>query len=77
MGIPFFSSLLSLDRGREDARLVRWAISQLTSIHSPNADAELDRFSNEIGRLPDGSLWEQRLVGFKQEIRDIRRAGAK
>ena len=32
-------------------RLIRWAVAKLESMHSPSADAELDRFADQLARL--------------------------
>lgn len=70
-------SVLSVDNGAEDTRLAWWAINQLASMHSPNADAELDRFASEIGKLPEGFPKREHLSVFKQAVQDIQRARAK
>ena len=67
-------SVLRLDTASEDERLVRWAISQLASMHSANADAELDKFANGIDKLPRESAMQRGLYGFSEQIRTIRRA---
>jgi hypothetical protein len=69
--VKALASVLSAENGPEDDRLVRWAISQLAGMHTPNADAELNRFALEIGRLPTSSSPQQRFSIFKQEIDHI------
>jgi hypothetical protein len=61
-------SVLSVENFIDDDRLIRWAMYELMSLRTPNANAELKRFATEIGRLPNGSAHQQRLSGFRQEI---------
>ncbi|MCC6367216.1 MAG: hypothetical protein IT165_27160 [Bryobacterales bacterium] len=60
------SSVLRVD-GDAEEMLLRWAIYQLEEMHSPAADAELDRFATEIGKLPVSSQ-RQRLEILKKRI---------
>lgn len=48
-------SVLKADAEPVDDRLLRWAIQQLAAMRSPSADAELQRFAVEAGRLTGGS----------------------
>ena len=62
--------------GTETTRLQLWAIHQLDAMRSPEADAEMDRFAAEIGKLPEQSPARQRLslpMGAIQEIQNHRR----
>ena len=59
-------SVLTTDTNPDDERLVRWAIEQLAAMHSPAADAELKRFSADLGE--EGSLLHQRWSHFKREV---------
>jgi hypothetical protein len=70
-------SVLSVEDGTEDDRLVRWAIYQLVEMRTPSADAELNRFASEIGSLPVGSPLQTRLSTFKREIDDTSKASVK
>jgi hypothetical protein len=56
----------------EDARVTRWAIDELASMHSSKADEMLDRYATEIERLPAGSLERQRQSEFRQTILTLR-----
>ena len=59
-------SVLSTDTSSDDERLIRWAIDKLAAMHSPGADAELQRFSTELGE--PGSLLHQRWSRFKPKV---------
>lgn len=61
------------DQGRFPSHpdLVGWAISQLQDMKSPRADAELQRFADEIEDLADGSERKQSLWGYRIEIRGM------
>jgi hypothetical protein len=77
--VKALGSVLNVD-GAEGTRLQLWAIYQLDSMHFPQADAELDRFAGEIGRLPERSMERQSLSlaeGIVRNIRNDRRARAK
>lgn len=69
-------SILRMDNAEVSDRLTRWAIFQLDSMNSPTADAELDRFSNEMGKLREGSPAYARYWEFKEMIRAHREARA-
>jgi hypothetical protein len=43
-----------MDNGTLSDELIRWALRQLDAMHSPSADAELDRFSSALA----GVYWE-------------------
>jgi hypothetical protein len=49
-------------------RLVGWAVNELSTMQTPAADAELDRFAREIGALPEGSPAKANLGIYRQEI---------
>ncbi len=75
--VKALASLLRVEKAGENARLTEWAIQQLASIHSREAQAELDRFANEIGRLPVASPGRERFLQFREVIRSIPRASEK
>jgi hypothetical protein len=70
-------SALGVDSAAENARVTWWAIDQLASMHSPNADAELDRFADEIEELPAGSPKREHLSMFEQAVQEVQRARAR
>ncbi len=72
--IKALATVLNVHNNVPNDRLIRWAIQQLDSLHAPAADAELDRFANEIGRLPEDSPARKRLAGFREEIRLVQAA---
>jgi hypothetical protein len=53
--IKALGSALNLQDGAQRERLTTWAIYQLDAMKSPQADAELDRFMEQIRKLPDDS----------------------
>jgi hypothetical protein len=78
--IKALGSVLVLDNSAGDTRLELWAILQLDAMHSPRADAELDRFASEITKVSEQSAKRQRLSLPEGVIRDIqngRRARAR
>jgi hypothetical protein len=75
--IKALASVLSAAGGTADRNLVGWAVSQLSSMRSPSADAELDRFALEIERLPEGSPRKLSLGTYRQEILDFQQERAK
>jgi hypothetical protein len=70
-------SFLSVSEGSNDRDLRAWAINQLYLTKDPKADAELERYLNEIGKLPKDSPQRAALSLTEQMIRvrlDIRRS---
>jgi len=65
-------SVLTVDDGTATAELAQWAVSQLELMHTPQADAELDRFANELDRLPQGSPQRSRFWIARELVRDLR-----
>lgn len=72
--VKALASVLSLGRAGENPRLTEWAIDQLATMHSREAHAELDRFANEIARMPAASPGRERLLRFREDIRISPRA---
>jgi hypothetical protein len=70
-------SVLAIDSDATDDRLIRWAVYQLDLMRSPSADAELDRFAKELGKLRSGTPQYARFSEFDEAIRDSRRRRAK
>ena len=68
--VKALGSVLTLDNPGSD-RLIRWAVAQLDSMHSPSADAELDRFADQLGKLREGPQYE-RFGVFIDELRHVR-----
>lgn len=64
-------SVLKLNIGPDDHKLMWWAIYQLASLQSPEADAELERYRAEIDKLPEGSPAKRQAGLFRQTIRDL------
>ena len=75
--VKALASVLRVEKAGEDARLTEWAIEQLASMHSREAHAELDRFANEIAKLPAASPGRERFLRFREVIRSIPRASEK
>ena len=69
--VKALGSVLTLDNPGSD-RLIRWAVAQLDSMHTPRADAELDRFAIELGKLREGSPEYQRFGLVRAELYDVR-----
>ncbi len=69
--IKALGSVLSVSEGSNDRQLVGWAILQLYSIKAPKADAELERYRVEIGKLPKDSPQRAALLGTEQTIRRL------
>jgi hypothetical protein len=69
-------SVLTVDGAVSD-ELLRWAVYQLGSIHSPDADAELNRFAKELGKLREGSPEYARFWALREDLRRIREKRAK
>jgi hypothetical protein len=69
--VKALASLLSVRSGLIDSELLGWAINQLRDMNSPRADAELDRFADEIDDLPDGSSRKNELWGRRVQIRGM------
>jgi len=56
---------------RDSHKLMWWAIYQLASLQSPEADAALERYRAEIDKLPEGSPAKRQAGLFRQTIRDL------
>lgn len=63
------SSVLDLNAGPQDIRLTRWAIHQLASMQSAEADRVLSRFAEDVGKLQPGSPDDLALWQCREEIR--------
>ena len=70
--VKALGSALALDDGVDDTRLRLWAIYQLDEMHSSEADAELDRFANDISKLPKQSPMRQRVSLLEGVLQDLR-----
>jgi hypothetical protein len=68
--VAALASVLSVAIGADDAnqRLLGWAVNELNSMKSSDADAQLDRFARDIERLPEGSPTKVRLSTYREEI---------
>jgi hypothetical protein len=66
--VKALASVLTVGDESANTRLVGWAVNELNSMQTPAADAELDRFAREIGRLPEGSPAKANLGIYGQEI---------
>jgi hypothetical protein len=70
--VKSLSTLLRVNDARLlDVRLIAWAIRQLSSLHSPEADKKLDSYSAQIAKLPDGSEAKSKLAWLPEEIRSV------
>jgi len=54
-----------------NAQLLAWAINQLRAIDSLGANAEVERFADEIDDLPDESPLKSELWGRRVQIRGL------
>jgi hypothetical protein len=68
------SSFVSLANSFQGRRLLTWAIGNLGAMKSPEADAELDRFRDEIGVALKGDPADPNLLEFQGQINDVRMA---
>jgi hypothetical protein len=59
--IKALGSFLTTSTGVTDSELLGWALNQLRNIGSPQAEAEAQRFADEIENLPDGSTLKNAL----------------
>lgn len=64
--VKALASVLSVNSGVTDSEILEWAINELRSMKSPRAEAEVQRYADEIEALPDGSdlkktLWDERV----------------
>jgi hypothetical protein len=57
--------------GYPGQNLVGWAISQLSAMKSPLADAELQRYLDEMAGLPNGSTLKNELALPAERIRGV------
>lgn len=62
---------LSVGSGVTDPELLGWAINELRAINTPQAEAEVQRFADEIEALPDGSPLKNALWGKRVQIRGM------
>ena len=69
--VKALGSVLAVDSGVTNARLLAWAINQLRAIDSLGANAELERFADEVDDLPDGSPLKSELWGVRVQIRGL------
>jgi hypothetical protein len=67
-----FSSFVSLANSFQGQRLLAWAIENLGSMKSPEADAELDRFRDEIGSVLQGDPGAANLLALRTQINSVR-----
>jgi hypothetical protein len=65
--VKALASILSVNSGSADSRLLGWAIGQLQAMKSPRADAELNRYVNDS--LPAGSPLIEKLAARRFQIR--------
>jgi hypothetical protein len=64
-------SILHVVSGVTDSELLGWAISELRAMHSPRAEAEVQRYADEIEGLPDGSQLKNALWIIRVDIRGM------
>jgi hypothetical protein len=69
-----FSSFMSLANSFQGRRLLTWAIGNLGAMKSSEADAELDRFRDEIGVVLKGDPGDPNLLQFQTQINAVRMA---
>jgi hypothetical protein len=72
--VKALASVLNLDKAGENPRLTSWTIEQLALMHLREAHAELDRFANEIAKMPVASPGRERFLRFREDIRISPRA---
>jgi hypothetical protein len=69
--IKALASLLHVTNGVTDPELLGWAINKLRAMKSPEAEAEVQRYADEIEALPDKSPLKEALWGKRTQIRDL------
>jgi hypothetical protein len=69
--IAALATALRVAEEPQDEKLVRWAFYQLADMNLASADAELERFAAEIGRLAEDSPLRQSLRVFLLELRGV------
>jgi hypothetical protein len=67
-----FSSFVSLASSFQGKRLLAWAIGNLGSMKSPEADAQLDRLRDEIGSVLKGNPGSSNLLVLQAQISSLR-----
>lgn len=63
-------TILSVNSGVTVSQLLDWAINELRAVKSPQIEAELQRYADEIENLPDDSALKRELLGPRYQIRD-------
>ena len=61
-------SVLQTSASRPDARLITWAVRQLNSLHTAEADRQLENFAAAIGKLPANTSENGDLYQLRREI---------
>jgi hypothetical protein len=64
-------SFLSVSSGVTDHHLLGWTINQLRALGSPEAEAQVQRYADEIESLPDDSPLRRALWGERVGIRGM------
>ena len=64
-------SILTVSEGSGDHDLKAWAVHQLYLMKSPKADAELERYMKEIGRLIDDPRQTEDMRFESESIRHL------
>jgi hypothetical protein len=62
-------SVLRVTDGLADKRLMQWAISELTSMKSEQAEQVMERFEQEVLALPDDSPQKRELMPYADAVR--------
>ena len=68
--IGALGSVLRVSSGARDLRLIGWAINELRAMKSRRADAELERYADEIDALPGDASLKRELWGKRLQIRE-------
>jgi hypothetical protein len=67
-------ALLNAETDRANRQLLIWAVGQLAKMHTAEADAELNRFLNDIRKLPPRSDGRERLQWYERLVPEIQAA---
>jgi hypothetical protein len=70
--VKALSTALKISGDPDDLRLAQWAIEELVPLHTPEADAALDKYSAAISALPRQSKERQSLYFLPDTIHELR-----
>lgn len=62
--VKALANALKITSNEDDVRLIQWAVTRLKLMHTPEADAQLDRYASAIEKLPLESPERRNLAVF-------------